>query len=494
MAYVAVFDIGTTAVKGLLVNEEVQLFGEHTVEVTTYFPADGIVEQQPTDWWNAIQKIASLWWESGILPQSIRAITFTGQMEDTIPISASNKPYNAILYADTRAGEEAEWILEQFPNLRSFTGNNMSATTPLAKMKWLQNNHRSQYEDAHKFVYCAKDFVIYQLTQQTVTDPITAATTGMMDLLKRTWHTPIVEACGIDVDKLPSLLEVDEIVGTVSQKSSEDSGFSTSTLVINGCGDAGASTLGASAVNEKDGYFYMGTTGWLAMIAKQEESSQLSEGHFNLAFVNANYRISVAPLLNVGNVHNWAVQSFINEEAVNKYDAFESAINSIEPGSEGVVFLPYLNGERNPIMDADAKGAYWGISSNTTRKHLARAALEGVTFSLKQTLEMFQLQDNRTITMIGGGSKSETWCQMMADIMNHPIRVPVNSEYLPSIGIASSAFLALGWCDTYEQYIHSYVKTMPSKQYMPHEEHVQKYEKCYELFVKLHPAFQALYK
>ncbi|MBO1001960.1 FGGY-family carbohydrate kinase [Pseudogracilibacillus auburnensis] len=492
MDYVAVFDIGTTAIKGLLVNRAVEPLGEQTIELTTYIE-DGNVEQQPEDWWEAIKKIAATWWQSGISPHSIRAITFSGQMEDLITVSKTEKKYRAILYSDTRAGEEAGEVMGKFPDLRNVTGNNMSATTPLAKISWLQKHRKEQYKDAKKFVFCAKDFIIYKLTGVAVTDPVTGATTGMMDLTKRKWHEPIVDGCGVDISKLPNLIDVKEIVGTVSKTASKVSGFSSSTFIINGSGDAGASTLGAGSIQVKDGYFYLGTTGWLAMVEKNDTNENLSEGHFNLAFVQEDQRISVAPLLNVGNVHNWAVHSFC-EETENSYVAFESLIETVAPGSEGVVFLPYLYGERNPIHDPDAKGAYWGVSSSTTKKHLARAALEGVTFSLKQTLEMFEVEDKRTITLIGGGSKSETWCQMMADIMNHPIRVPLNSEYLPSIGIASSAFLALGWMESYEQFIDQHVKTVPSKHYYPNEANVQKYESQYTLFKRLYPALRTMYQ
>ena len=325
MAYVAVFDIGTTAVKGLLVNEDVQVSGEQTIELTTHMVEDGYVEQKPLDWWNAITSIASTWWENSILPESIQAITFSGQMEDVITLSKTGQDYQAILYSDTRAGEEAKTIIEKIPSLRDVTGNNVSATTPLAKINWLQNNRKQQYDDAEKFVFCAKDYIIYQLTGEAVTNPVTAATTGMMDLTKREWHEPLVKECHIDVSKLPQLLPVHRIVGTVSEAASEETGFSTSTKIINGSGDAGASTLGAGAVNVKDGYFYMGTTGWLAMVEKNDTTENLSEGHFNLAFVHDDQRISVAPLLNVGNVHNWAVNSFCGESE-NKYQLFESLI------------------------------------------------------------------------------------------------------------------------------------------------------------------------
>ncbi|WP_339226813.1 FGGY family carbohydrate kinase [Oceanobacillus sp. FSL K6-2867] len=493
MTYVAVFDIGTSAVKGILVDKDVQLMEEHSVELTTFVSEEGMIEQQPEDWWEAIIHIASLWWKNGISPESVQAITFSGQMEDVISISEQAK-YRAILYADTRAENEAEWVHKQYPEIRIHTGNNVSASTPLAKIKWLENHSPNQYENTKKFVFCSKDYVIYKLTKEAVTDPITAATTGMMDLKNRLWNETITQTCRIDEGKLPKLLEADSVVGTITKEASEITGFSTSTIVINGSGDAGATTLGAGAVHENDCYFYMGTTGWLAIVERNKgQLDSLSESHFNLAFVEKSHRISVTPLLNVGNVHKWAVQSYIDQKDANKYEAFETLIEEAEPGSGGVLFLPYLNGERNPMIDPQAKGAYWGITPHTERKDLARAALEGVTFSLKQTLEMYDLSNQRTITLIGGASKSNNWCQMLADIMNHPIRVPLNNAYLPSIGVASTAFTALGWCESYGQFVNTFVRNIPSKNYTPNQKRGQVYAIQYETFKKLHPALQPVY-
>ncbi|GAA0348372.1 FGGY family carbohydrate kinase [Oceanobacillus oncorhynchi subsp. oncorhynchi] len=494
MTYVAVFDIGTTAVKGILVDKDVQLMEEHSVELTTFVSEEGLIEQQPADWWKAVIQITSLWWKNGISPESVRAITFSGQMEDVISISEADA-YRAILYSDMRAGKEAEWITKQCPEIRSYTGNNVSASTPLAKIKWLEKYSPDQYENTMKFVFSSKDYVIYKLTNEAVTDPITAATTGMMDLKNRVWNEAIYQTCRIDEEKLPALLEADSIIGAITEEASKVTGFSTSTIVINGTGDAGATTLGAGAVHENDCYFYMGTTGWLAIVERNKgQLDSLSESHFNLAFVEKSHRISVAPLLNVGNVHQWAAQLYIDQHVAHKYETFETLIEQTEPGSGGVLFLPYLNGERNPMIDPNAKGAYWGITPHTERKYLARAALEGVTFSLKQTLEMYDLKDQRTITLIGGVSKSNNWCQMMTDIMNHPIRVPLNSEYLPSIGVASTAFIELGWCESYRQFVNTFVRNIPSKDYTPNQERVAVYAAQYETFKKLHPALQSVYR
>lgn len=488
MSYVAIFDIGTTAIKGLLVNKEVQIFHEQSVEISTYTCKENKIEQDPDDWWNRVKQIAHTWWDTGISPNEIKAITFSGQMEDVITLSKSNQSYRAILYSDTRADQESAMIKDDIPKLSAITGNNISPTTPLAKLIWLKKHARNQYEDAHKFVFSAKDYIIHQLTNIAVTDHVTATTTGMMDLRTKEWASSIIHECDVDFDKLPELLEVSAVVGQVSEEASNETGFTTDTIVINGSGDAGSSTLGAGAVFEKDSYFYLGTTGWLAVIENNEKSELFSEGHFNLAFVQPKQRISVAPLLNVGNVHHWAVNTFAN----GSYEEFEKLLKKTDVSDE-IYFLPYLNGERNPVMDPYAKGAYWGIGPNTERKHLARAVLEGVTFSLKQTLLMFQLPKSRTITLIGGGSKSKTWCQMMADIMNHPTRVPLNNEYLPSLGIASTAFIALGWTASYEDFIQQHIRTLPNTVYEPIPENVDIYEQKFQTFRKLYPALTTLY-
>lgn len=496
MTYIAVFDIGTTAVKGLLVDEAMNMKETETVALTTFTPKAGRVEQYPTDWWQAVQTIAGQWWKNGINNQDVKAITFTGQMEDVITISKQAKAYPAILYSDTRAAQEAEAIGRMFPELRESTGNHVSPTTPLAKLKWLQQHDNEQYEDASAFVFCSKDAIIHHLTGKTVADVVTASTTGMMDLTKQEWNKDIISTYGLDVEKLPQLMALEAIVGQVTAEASTQTGFAESTIVINGGGDAGATTLGASAIAPDDCYFYMGTTGWLATVAENKTTDHLSENHFNLAYVNQR-RISVAPLLNVGNIHQWAVNTYVEdipERTEDPYETFEKIIAKTTICSGGILFLPYLHGERNPIMDTEAKGAYWGIHPQTGQGEMARATLEGVTFSLKQMLELFTLHNNQTITLIGGGSKSPTWCQMMADIMNHPIRIPKDSEYLPSLGIAATAYQALGWTTTYDTYLEKLKNQQPNQTYKPNKANSKKYQNHYNNYLKLYPTMKQMYQ
>ena len=144
----------------------------------------------------------------------------------------------------------------------------------------MQAHAKEQYNAANSFVFSSKDYVIYKLTNATVTDPVTAATTGMMDLKQKSWNDTVLQTCGIDPAKMPELADIDHVIGNVSEEASVASGFSTSTLIINGSGDAGSTTLGASAINEKDGYFYMGTTGWLAVLGKMAWMQFVRSHHF----------------------------------------------------------------------------------------------------------------------------------------------------------------------------------------------------------------------
>nr|WP_239584524.1 FGGY family carbohydrate kinase [Aquibacillus albus] len=496
MEYVAIFDIGTSAVKGVLINQQAEIKGEYSVPVTTHFGENREVEQNPTEWWQAVKKIAQTWWNDlSIDPKQVSMISFSGQMEDVIPVSKNNQKHRAILYSDTRAKGEAVFLHEKFPELTKKTGNSIKPSSPIAKLLWLEKYKKNLYEDTLCFLFNAKDFIIYQLTNKFVTDPIAGATTGMMNLLERQWVWDLLEKIGIDLDKLPNLCQPEEIVGYVSAHASAETGFSESTPVLCGSGDAGASTIGAGAVKEGDSYFYIGTTGWVAVVKEQEDLESSMNGVFHLAHLPQKSTITIAPLLNVGNVHHWAVETFIGSaESDASFVAYEELINDASPGSNGVLFLPYLNGERNPISDSEARGAFWGIGPNTKKSDFTRAVIEGICFSLKQLIELLDIDESKSITLIGGGAKSASWCQILADCIGVPVRVPAESEFMPAIGAASSGFIRLGWVKDYQEFSDRFITTNDAKVYRPDDENYNLYQIMYQQYVKLYPSLTEIYR
>ncbi|WP_080876023.1 xylulokinase [Oceanobacillus timonensis] len=492
--YIAVFDIGTTAVKGVLIDQQARITGEYGVNVDTYYGENGEVEQNPADWWEGMKEITQKWWsELNMEAEQVAAITFTGQMEDVILISPAYPSQRAMLYSDNRFEQEAAYIMERFPNIQAETGNIIRPSTPLAKLLWMKNNKEKMMEKTQCFVFSSKDFGIYKLTNTCVTDPTTAATTGIMNLHTRAWIPEMMETFGFDPNKLPKLRGSEEIVGYVSASAMEETGFLQNTPVLCGSGDAGATAMGAAAVHQGDTYFYLGTTGWTAMV--QENVNSNIQGMFHLAHIVPHLTISIAPLLNAGNVHKWAVDTFASEDTDDKNSAFEELVKNASVGSNGIFFLPYIHGERFPVQDADAKGAFWGIGPKTSKKDMARAVMEGICFSYKQLMELIiDAGDKDFLTLMGGGSKSATWCQILADIIGVQVRVPADSEYMPALGISVPAFIQLGWADHYQAVLERFFITAEAKTYEPNMLHHELYEEIYETYLKMYPSLKRIYE
>ncbi len=218
-------------------------------------------------------------------------------------------------------------------------------------------------------------------------------------------------------------------------------------------------------------------------------------GIFSLAHLPKNRTISIAPLLNAGNVHRWAVEMFVGNVQKDKYAVFEQLLENATAGSNGLLFLPYLNGERCPVHDTEAKGAFWGIGPNTEKSDLAKAVMEGICFSFKQIIDVLvDERDQGILTLIGGGSNSTSWCQILADIIGRPVRVPKNSEYTPALGAASSGFVNIGWAFDYNDFCERFLATADVRTYKPITQNYEVYKENYQRYLKLYPSLKPVYE
>ncbi|QQK75720.1 hypothetical protein HUG15_09175 [Salicibibacter cibarius] len=490
MEYIATFDIGTSSVKGVLVGRDGSLHYPEMRPVHTDYRDVGRVEQDPEQWWEKVCHIAFSWWKNGINPQHVNAIVMSGQMQDCIPIDADGQPVRpAILYSDNRAEEQAEYIAQDTHDLSLKTGNHFDGTMVFPKIKWLQEKEREVYDRTATICVSAKDYVIFQLTKKPVVDSVTGATTGMMDLRRKEWISKWMEEQGLDAQKLPPLVDPSAKVGEVVEKSAKQSGFVRGTPVLCGAGDAGATTMGAGVVEQGDKYVYLGSTGWVAFVT--ETITAQADGIFHLANLTPDEYIAIAPMLNVGNAHLWAVDLF-GDGGEKDYAGFEHAVQSTSPGASDVLFLPYLKGERFPVQDMSASGSFMNIRETTTKAHLSRAVLEGVSMSIRQTMDTLIGEDagQTPLTLIGGGTQSESWCQILADVCQSFVRVPEHPEYLPSLGVAAAGFVHLQWSANYREFHQHIMQNQSMKTYDPDANVKETYDRLYEKFKALYPAIK----
>lgn len=478
MSYIAAFDAGTTAVKGVLI----ELNGQGVVSCSADIPTlyhGAYKEQDPAAWWAAFQSVCRRLLQEAD-PAEIAAVVMSGQMQDLILLDKDLSPVcGAILYSDGRAGEQARQLeaavgAERYLHI---TGNRCDGSLPLPKLMWLKAEQPELYARTAHVLISSKDYLIAKLTGVCCGDITACSTAGAMDIRRKCWDASLLSAAGIPVSLLPPLYAPHQQVGTVL--SATDCGLFPGTPVFAGIGDAGATTL-ASGISQPGQYnINLGTSGWVAAVS--QDILLTEAGVFNLAAAKADCYINVVPFLNAGGVHKWIAG------VLGDYASTSALLAASAPGSHGVLCLPYLAGERFPVLDADATGCYLGLTPETSAADLARSALEGVAFSLRQGLEQLGAAPS-SISLIGGGGREAVWCQILADVLGHDITVFQETAFFASQALAAVALRGLGQIDDYRDFSAGGGYTL----YTPHSENRQLYDGLYARYKKLYPALRGL--
>lgn len=478
----ATFDIGTTAAKAVVVCDDGTVRFSASEGIVTLTDGE-FREQAPDDWYRAFIAISEKIFER-IPAEEIEAVVFSGQMQDMIPVDADgNAVRNAILYSDGRAGEEAERIMrtvgerktagnegagrgtaggrtsENGPEafaaageaeITRITGNHFDGSMPLPKILWYKEHEPENYARTAKILISSKDYILGKLTGRFVGDVTACSTAGAMELAVKRWSPELIAAAGLDADIFSEILYAHELVGTVSEKASEQTGYTTATRVYAGTGDAGATTLASGILSEGEYNINLGTSGWVAAVS--EGCMESAGGGFNLAAMQPGKYINVVPFFNGGNVHKFVAGALSAKGGEADYSYISEILKGTEPGSGGVFFLPYLVGERFPIVDAKVRGTYFGIGQETTAGELARSALEGVAYSIRQGMELMGAPAKK-VTVIGGGAREEAWCRILGGVTGQDIIVYKDPDLLPALAIAASVFMAEGLIKDYGEFI-----------------------------------------
>ena len=415
-----VFDIGTSGTKAALLNEVGDILKSSYRSYPT-FAADGVVEQDANDWWEAACDACR-----DLGPQNATAIILTGQMQNLILLdSAGHLLRKVILYSDTRATHEAETIKQRLglENLRHLTGNDQEAGSLLAKLLWLKKHEPEHLKTAGHLLLGAADYLAFRLCGQFTCDTTTSSTTGLMDLEQRSWlPSDFFSAIALDVTKLlPKLVSGGTQVGQVQSEASKALGVLEGIPVYLAPGDAGTATLGIGSGEAGKPYAYIGSSGWVAFSSKQKGKPET--GVFTLAHPQEKMYICVAPLLTAGGNLDWACKQL-------DFDSHEQMIKAaLVQVPSNLIYLPYLNGERSPFNDPHARASFIGLGSHHTNADMARAVLEGVAFAYKHALEALMTESFSTLALTGGGARSIKFCQLLADVLGVNVSVPKEAEH-----------------------------------------------------------------
>lgn len=494
MNYIATFDFGTTAVKGALVETggRIRMMDSRNLNLIM---RDGFVEQDPAEWIAAFREITGSFLRE-VSPGEIIGIIMSGQMQDAIFLDGENQPVgNAILYQDGRAREEYEQVIAALgtDRLESIIWNGYTPTLVAPKIAWVRKHQPEVYARTKAIVFSPKDLVNALLTDVCATDSTTASTVGAMNMLSKHWNGEILNVLGLDADLFPPVLPPHAKVGEVTPAAAAEFGFREGMPVFCGIGDAGSTFFASGIMNPGEFSVTWGTTGMVGVIA--DRPTKPLNGLWNLAAMVEDTYIQTVPFLNAGNVHKW-ISSVLTPGNRLETDGIDyagvSALLDQPHSRSGLLCLPFLTGERFPVVDPDAKGCFIGLTPATTRADLVNACLEGVCFSVRQGMETMNLPCTKMI-LVGGAARVTQWCQKLADILETDVTVLQHSDALPSACIAAGALRSLGLVDSYGPFVKKIQQESGSVVYHPREDLRQYYRGCYEKYIRIYPAVKELF-
>ncbi len=438
-------DLGTTGNKASLFAADGALVGSVLAEYPTVYPHPNWAEQQPDDWWDAVcLATRRLLERHDVDPAAIAAVSFSGQMMGCVPLGADGAALRpCIIWADQRAQAQAQYIAERCGSDAVYhrCGHRVSPAYSAPKMLWVREHEPAIYQAARCFLQ-PKDYIVYRLTGELATDYSDASGTLLFDLTTHTWHAPFLDALEIDPDRLPTPVASTTVVGEVTPEAAAATGLCAGTPVVIGGGDGACAGVGAGVIDPGQAYCNIGTSAWIS-ISSDSPIIDPAQRTFTFCHLHPERYNPMGTMQAAGGARDWAWgllhQSGIDLDAA---DDLDKAAAQVPPGAGGVLFLPYLMGERSPYWDPHARAAWLGMAMPTGKRELARAVLEGVALNLRLILVALadQVSGIERIRLIGGGSRSHLWQQILADCF----ALPVDTLALKSEATAWGAAVAGG--------------------------------------------------
>jgi xylulokinase len=502
MRYLIGIDVGTSATKTVLFDEEGAVIASSSQEYPLLTPNNGWAEQRPEDWRDAVlATVANVVKESGVKGEDIKGIGISGQMHGLVMLDENGEVIRpSIIWCDQRTSAEVEDMLGIMPREKwiEITANPPLTGWTAAKILWVRKNEPENYKRC-RHILLPKDYIRYILTGEFASEVSDASGMQLMDIAKRQWSDEVLEKLDIDKSMLGKLYESCEVTGHVLPEVAAKLGLSTETAVVGGAGDNAAAAVGTGVVREGTAFTTIGTSG--VVFAHTDKVSIDPKGRVHTcccAVPGAWHIMGVTQA--AGFSLKWFrdnfCQSYITEaeeKGCDPYDLINADIETVPVGSDRLVYLPYLNGERTPHLDSDARGVFFGLSSMHSRKHLLRAVMEGVSYSLCDCNEILDEMGVKVNDMMacGGGGKSKIWRQMLSDLYNCNVAT-ISQQEGPALGVAILAGVGTGIYESVEKACDKLISKDTST--APVAEDAAKYAKYHKLYQKLYADLKDDYK
>lgn len=489
-------DVGTGGTRALLIDEHGHVIASATVDHAAFAsPQTGWAEQDPKDWWRACREaVRQVLTISGIPGSGIACVGFSGQMHGAVLLDESGEPLRpALIWCDQRTAKEAEELTNSigFDQLIAWTCNPALTNFTLTKLLWVRNHEPSLFAK-FRTLQLPKDYVRFRLTGEYAMDMADASGTLLLDVANRRWSNEMAKAAGIPGSALPKLFESCDVCGTVSKIGAEATGLTMGTPVVCGAGDQAAGAVGLGVVDPGTVHATIGTSG--VVFASTDRPAMDPKGRLHTfchAIPNRWHVMGVTQ--SAGLSLRWFRDRFgVSATSGDPYDALSAEAASVPAASDGVMWAPYLMGERTPHLDPDARAALIGLAASHTRGHIVRAIMEGVAFSLKDSFSIFE-EMRVPVTEIrlgGGGARSPLWRQIQADVYGQTVTT-VEAEEGAAYGAALLAGVGAGVWSTVDEACSKGVRVKSRIQ--PNAESSVILRNQYLKYRRIYPALQQVY-
>jgi len=454
MSYILAHDLGTSGNKATLYSEEGAQVASATIAYPSHFFNGTWAEQEPEDWWRAVcDSTRALLAQASVSPADIAVVALSGQMMGCTPVDKNGRALRpSILYCDQRATREADALLERIA-MRDFygiCGHRVSASYTLEKLMWLREHEPGIFRQTHKTL-CAKDYINGRLTGVMTTDFSDASGTNAFDLNSFSWSEKLLDLAGLDGSLFPKAVDSATIIGEVTAEAARATGLAAGTPVAAGGGDGSAAGVGVGCIRPGTAYNCLGSSSWIGLTVEKpivdNEMRTMNWAHCVPGYLHPSGTMQTA-----GSSFKWLAEQFCGEEKTaarvagdSAYARIDEIIVSVPPGANGLLFLPYLLGERTPWWNPDARGAFIGLNLASTRADMMRSVMEGVAMSLGLIADIFRAHVSiDALTVIGGGARSAVWRQILADACGCPVRTLTARAEATSMGAAVIGGVACG--------------------------------------------------
>ena len=477
-------DLGTSAVKLLLMDETGKILRIVSREYPIRFPKPGWSEQSPEDWFHAA--MAGLRELIRGYEETIAGISFGGQMHGLVVLDEKDRVIRpAILWNDGRTGKECEYLNETIGKnvISEETGNIAFAGFTAPKLLWMKENEPDLFARIRK-IMLPKDYLAYRLSGVHATDASDASGMLLYDVKNRKWSEKMCELCGISTEQLARVYESYEVIGTILPEIADVLGVPKTVKIIAGAGDNAAAAVGTGTVRNGDCNLSLGTSGTI-FIASDSFSVDPANALHSFAHATGRYHL-MGCMLSAASCNKWWMSDILKENDMQKV---QKEIGEL--GKNQIFFLPYLMGERSPHNDPDARAAFVGMRMDSTRGDMLQAIFEGVAFGLRDSLEIARAEglDVQKTRICGGGAKSPLWRRIIANVMNLKVETLVAEEG-PAMGGALLAAVGCGVFPDVEAASDAVVKIAGTEE--PETGLVQLYEERYQTFRKIYPALKGI--